>query len=191
MFPKEELAEVVNDIQESIVKIGMNKDHNPTVCNNLILVSMDLEKAASLVKQAKDLNRLPSIRDEAKMFLNMMDTISHWAKYKAWKDICADVDDIGDDILRMTLEIQGSLKPEPKNKKKKTKKGDSVTPLTPHELANIEDERIWNELRAEKEALRVKIAENKKINTDLGAFEDTRVKTDDPLLRTLFRKMRG
>ena len=189
MSLKDELTQVVNDIQESIVKIGMAKGSNPIICNNLILVSMDLQKASSLVKQAKDSNKLPSIRNEAKMFLHMTDTISHWAKHKDWKNICADVGDIGDEILVMTMEIQDSLKPKHKKKKTTTLK---VTPLTEQEKSNQEEKIFWDEINEQKSALKLKIAESKKINA-VNAFDlkDTYTKTDDALLKTLFRKMRN
>jgi len=180
---KDELSQVVNDIQESIVKIGMKKDHNPTVCNNLILVSHDLEKASSIVKRAKESNQLSSIRDEAKMFLNMTDTISHWAKYKEWKNICADVDDIGSDILLMTVDIQDSLKPEPK-KKKKSKK------IEPKDPVISEEEREWNDLMAQKEALKFKMANSVREDHTFKPGETATYSGDDPHLKRLFKFLR-
>ena len=189
MFPKEELSKVVQDIQTAMVVIGANKDKNPIVCKELVIVSLNLEKATSLINTANSMKNGPSIREETKLFLRISDTILHWAKYKVWINVCDSIDDIGSDIIRLTLDLQDILNaPKAHQKKKKVKQVTGV----PDEFADEIRER--EEMRAQLDSLKMKAianhaqnAENERLNPTVS-IEDA--SGGDKLLSGLFAKMR-
>lgn len=176
MFPKEELSKVVQDIQNAMVVIGANKDKNPIVCKELVIVSLNLEKATSLINTANSMKNGPSIREETKLFLRISDTILHWAKYKVWINVCDSIDDIGSDIIRLTLDLQDILNAPKVHKKKE-----------------VPDE-FTDEIRAQVDSLKMKAvanqaqnAENERLNPTVSIEEAS---GGDKLLSGLFAKMR-
>ena len=176
MFPKEELSKVVQDIQNAMVVIGANKDKHPIVCKELVIVSLNLEKATSLINTANSMKNGPSIREETKLFLRISDTILHWAKYKVWINVCDSIDDIGSDIIRLTLDLQDILNAPKVHTKKEV----------PAEFAD--------EIRAQVDSLKMKAvanqaqnAENERLNPTVS-IEDA--SGGDKLLSGLFAKMR-
>ena len=181
MFPKEELSKVVQDIQNAMVVIGANKNKNPIVCKELVIVSLNLEKATSLINTANSMKNGPSIREETKLFLRISDTILHWAKYKVWINVCDSIDDIGSDIIRLTLDLQDILNaPKAHKKKKKDKFADEI--------------REREEIRAQLDSLKMKAvanhaqnAENERLNPTVSIEEAS---GGDKLLSGLFAKMR-
>jgi len=176
MFPKEELSKVVQDIQNAMVVIGANKDKHPIVCKELVIVSLNLEKATSLINTANSMKNGPSIREETKLFLRISDTILHWAKYKVWINVCDSIDDIGSDIIRLTLDLQAILNAPKVHTKKEV----------PAEFAD--------EIRAQVDSLKMKAvanqaqnAENERLNPVVSIEEAS---GGDKLLSSLFAKMR-
>jgi len=182
MFPKEELSKVVQDIQNAMVVIGANKDKHPIVCKELVIVSLNLEKATSLINTANSMKNGPSIREETKLFLRISDTILHWAKYKVWINVCDSIDDIGSDIIRLTLDLQDILNAPKVHKKKEV----------PDEFTDEIRER--EEIMDQVDSLKMKAvanqahnAENERLNPAVSIEEAS---GGDKLLSSLFAKMR-
>lgn len=185
MFPKEDLAKVVQDIQNSMVVIGSNKDNNVRVCSELVMVSLNLEKATSLINTSNSMKNGPSIKEETKLFLRISDTILHWAKHKVWINVCDSIDDIGSDIMRLTLDLQDLLN-TPKVHKKKAKKVDRIK-----DAEHIQEGEV---ITAQLAALKLKAAHNKALNAEnakeMKAVSIEDASGGDALLSTLFTKMR-
>ena len=162
MYPQDEFGEVVGDIRDAVTRIQVAKDNNDLVCKELMNMSLDLNKASVLIQHAKQMKRIPSIRAEAKLFLNLTNTIKHWARFKSWDDLCGTLTDVAAEILDTTGKIEEMLKVK-QAKNERAKKPKKVDP----DQAEKEEHDKWlqakqkekQDTRDELARLRSKFAE--------------------------------